>query len=164
MRIGKLGIRLFNGKFVLEDFVIDGLAATDRPFLNAKRIDVSLTWDALLRREVLLDSIEMSDWHMVIEQWPGGLHSFPKFNTGGGAAPFRDDDAVRADAERGSDVRRSRNTMERGRPESRDHRDQGRHLSRRGDVPWRDHQNPELPADERIDESAVSRRRRHRSL
>ena len=84
MRIGKLGIRLFNGKFVLEDFVIDGLAPTDRPFLTAKRIDVSLTWDALLRREVLLDSIEMSDWHMVIEQWPGGRHSFPKFNTGGG--------------------------------------------------------------------------------
>ena len=84
MHIGKLGVRLFNGKFVLEDFVIEGLSPTDRPFLTAKRIDVSLTWDAMFHREVLLDSVDMSDWHMVLEQWPGGRHSFPKFNTGGG--------------------------------------------------------------------------------
>src|SRR5512134_2268828 len=84
MHIGKLGVRLFNGKFVLEDFVIGGLSPTDRPFIKARRIDVSLAWDAMFHREVLLDSIEMSDWQMVIEQWPGGRHSFPKFNTGGG--------------------------------------------------------------------------------
>src|SRR5918999_5447929 len=47
MRIGKLGVRLFNGKFVLEDFVIEGLVPKDRPFITAKRIDISLTWDAL---------------------------------------------------------------------------------------------------------------------
>src|SRR6188768_2385834 len=52
MRIGRLGVRLLSGQFVVEDFVIGGLAATDRPFLEAKRIDVSLTWDALFRREV----------------------------------------------------------------------------------------------------------------
>jgi hypothetical protein len=84
MHIGRLGVRLLNGKFVLEDFVIEGLSPTDRPFLKAGRIDVSLAWDAMFRREVLLDSIEMSDWQMVVEQWPGGRHSFPKFNTGGG--------------------------------------------------------------------------------
>jgi len=84
MHIGRLGVRLFNGKFVLEDFVIEGLAPTDRPFLKAKRIDVSLTWDAMFRREVLLGSVEMSDWKMVLEQWAGGRHSFPKFNTGNG--------------------------------------------------------------------------------
>jgi hypothetical protein len=89
MRIGKLGVRLFNGKFVLEDFVIEGLAPTDRPFITAKRIDVSLAWDAMFHREVLLDSIEMTDWHMVIEQWSGGIHSFPKFNIGGGGGPKR---------------------------------------------------------------------------
>ncbi|HKY22096.1 MAG TPA: translocation/assembly module TamB domain-containing protein [Vicinamibacterales bacterium] len=82
MQIGKLGIRLFNGKFVLEDFVIGGLSPADRPFLRAKRIDISLTWDAMLRREVLIDSVDMSDWQMVIEQWPGGRHSFPNFNRG----------------------------------------------------------------------------------
>ena len=100
MHIGRLGVRLFNGKFVLEDFVIEGLVPTDRPFLTAKRIDVSLAWDALFRREVLVDSIEMTDWHMVLEQWAGGIHSFPKFNMGGGerSAAVRHDDAVRADA------------------------------------------------------------------
>ena len=84
MHIGRLGIRLFTGKFVVEDLVIGGLSPADRPFLTARRIDVSLTWDAMLRREVLLDSIEMTDWRMVIEQWAGGRHSFPKFTTGTG--------------------------------------------------------------------------------
>ncbi|HET9467351.1 MAG TPA: translocation/assembly module TamB domain-containing protein, partial [Vicinamibacterales bacterium] len=85
MHIGRLGVRLFNGKFVLEDFVIEGLEPSHRPFITAKRIDVSLTWDALFHREVLIDSIEMTDWHMVLEQWAGGKHSFPKFNLGGGS-------------------------------------------------------------------------------
>ncbi|RPI54747.1 MAG: hypothetical protein EHM55_09915 [Acidobacteria bacterium] len=84
MRIGKLGVRLLTGKFALDEFVIEGLSPQDRPFLTARRIDVSLAWDALFHREVLLDSIEMTDWHMVIEQWAGGRHSFPKFNMGGG--------------------------------------------------------------------------------
>ena len=82
MHIGRLGVRLFNGKFVLEDFVIEGLESTHRPFLTAKQIDVSLTWDALFHREVLVDSVVMTDWHMVLEQWAGGVHSFPKFNMG----------------------------------------------------------------------------------
>jgi hypothetical protein len=89
MHIGKLGVRLFNGKFVIEDFAIEGLVPTDRPFLAAKRIDVSLAWEALFRREVLLDSIVMSDWQMVLEQWAGGKHSFPTFNIGGGNGPRR---------------------------------------------------------------------------
>ena len=96
----RLGVRLFNGKFVIEDFVIEGLVPTDRPFLTAKRIDVSLAWEAMFRREVLVDSIVMSDWHMVLEQWAGGKHSFPKFNMGGGSRSeaIRHDDAVRAHA------------------------------------------------------------------
>jgi hypothetical protein len=89
MHIGRLGVRLFNGKFVLEDFSIDGLNSGDRPFITAKRIDVSLTWDALFHREVLVDSIEMTDWHMTIEQWAGSVHSFPKFNMGGGGGNRR---------------------------------------------------------------------------
>ena len=89
MRIGRLGVRLLNGQFVIEDFLIGGLTSTDRPFLEAKRIDVSLTWDALVRREVLLDSIVLSDWRMVIEQWPGGRHSFPRFTSGGASGPRR---------------------------------------------------------------------------
>jgi hypothetical protein len=89
MQIGRLGVRLFNGKFVLEDFVIGGLESGHRPFLTAKRIDVSLAWEALFHREVLVDSIVMTDWHMVLEQWAGGKHSFPKFNMGGGGGPRR---------------------------------------------------------------------------
>ena len=89
MHIGRLGVRLFSGKFVLEDFVIEGLVPTDRPFLTAKRIDVSLTWDAMFHREVLVDSVVMTDWHMVLEQWAGGKHSFPKFNMGGGGGRRR---------------------------------------------------------------------------
>src|SRR5688572_21115544 len=89
MHIGRLGVHIFSGKFAIENFVIEGLVPTDRPFLTAKRIDVSLTWDAMLRREVLIDSVEMTDWHMVLEQWAGGKHSFPKFNVGGGGGRRR---------------------------------------------------------------------------
>ena len=114
MHIGRLGVRLFNGKFVLEDFVIEGLVPTDRPFLTAKRIDVSLTWDALLpsrsarrfgrddrlahgaravgRRQAQLPEIQ----HGRQQQQPPAL---------------RHDDAVRADEEWNGHVRRSRIAM-----------------------------------------------------
>src|SRR5581483_3089649 len=59
MHIGRLSVRLFDGKFALDDFAIDGLNPGDRPFLRAKRIEVSLSWQAMLHREVLLDTIEM---------------------------------------------------------------------------------------------------------
>ncbi len=32
MHIGRLGVRLFNGKFVIEDFVIEGLVPPTAPF------------------------------------------------------------------------------------------------------------------------------------
>jgi hypothetical protein len=82
MHIGQLSVRLLNGKFVIRDFVIDGLEPGQRPFLKAKQIEVSLAWNAMFHREVLLDSIEMSDWDMLIEQWAGGRHSFPSFGSG----------------------------------------------------------------------------------
>src|SRR5262245_16269091 len=44
MHIGSLGVHLLNGKFVLNDFVIEGLSPTDKPFLRAKRLEVSLAW------------------------------------------------------------------------------------------------------------------------
>ncbi len=82
MHIGQLSVRLLSGKFVLNDFVIEGLEPSHRPFLKAKQLEVSLTWDAILHRELLLDSVEMSDWQMLIEQWAGGGHSFPQFGSG----------------------------------------------------------------------------------
>src|SRR5262245_59745852 len=82
MHIGSLSVHLLDGKFVLTDFVIEGLSPTDRPFLRTKRLEVSLAWQAMFHREVLLQSIEMSGWQMVVEQWQNGRHSFPKFTSG----------------------------------------------------------------------------------
>ena len=78
MTIGRLGIRIGSGKFVVEDLRIDGMFPNEPPWLVAKRIDVSLVWSALLRGEVLLDSIEMSDWKMVVESFPDGRQTFPR--------------------------------------------------------------------------------------
>ena len=77
--IGRLSIRLLTGTFVVENLRIGGLEKADRPFLVAKTIEVSMSFPALLHREVLVDSVVMSDWQMVVETWAGGKHSFPKF-------------------------------------------------------------------------------------
>jgi hypothetical protein len=86
MHIGRLGILLGRGRFVLEDVVIDGMQPGEEPWLVAKRIDVSLTWNALLHREVLLDTIEMTDWRMVVESFADGRQTFPRV-TGPPRAP-----------------------------------------------------------------------------
>jgi hypothetical protein len=78
MHIGRLGVHIARGRFVIEDLRIDGLTPESRPWLVAKRIDVSLAWKALWNREVLLDSIEMADWKMVVESFPGGVHNWPR--------------------------------------------------------------------------------------
>jgi TamB, inner membrane protein subunit of TAM complex len=80
MTIGRLGVHLGRGRFVLDDVRVDGLTPDDRPWLVAKRVEVSLTWGAILHREVLLDTIEMSDWRMVIETFPNGRHTWPRVN------------------------------------------------------------------------------------
>ena len=77
--IGTLSIRLLTGTFIIEDLRIGGLEVHDRPFLTARRIEVSMSFSALLHREVLVDSVVMSDWAMLVESWPNGRHSFPKF-------------------------------------------------------------------------------------
>ncbi len=78
MTIGRLGVQIGRGRFVVEDLRIDGMFPNEPPWLVAKRIDVSLTWSALFGREVLLDSIEMSDWRMVVESFPDGRQTFPR--------------------------------------------------------------------------------------
>jgi hypothetical protein len=78
MTIGRLGVQLGRGRFVVEDLKIDGMFPNEPPWLVAKRLDVSLTWGALFGREVLLDSIEMSDWRMVVESFPDGRQTFPR--------------------------------------------------------------------------------------
>ena len=78
MTIGRLGVHLARGRFVIENLQIDGMLPGEPPWLTAQRIEVSLTWGALLGREVLLDEIEMTDWRMVIESFPDGRQTFPR--------------------------------------------------------------------------------------
>jgi hypothetical protein len=80
MHIGRLGVRVARGHFVIEDLRIDGLTPEARPWLEAKRIEIALTWSALLHREVLVSSIEMSDWTMVVESFANGRHNWPRLN------------------------------------------------------------------------------------
>ena len=86
LTIGRLGVHLARGRFVIEDLQIDGMQPGEPPWLVAKRLDVSLTWRALFGREVLLDSIEMTDWRMVVESFPDGRQTFPRL-TGPPRAP-----------------------------------------------------------------------------
>jgi len=78
MTIGRLGVQLGRGRFVVEDLRIDGMYPHEPPWLVAKRIEVSLTWSALFGREVLFDSVEMTDWKMVVESFADGRQTFPR--------------------------------------------------------------------------------------
>ena len=78
MTMGRLGIHLGSGKFVVEDLRIDGMLPNEPPWLVVKRLDVSLKWSALLHSEVLLDTIEMTDWKMIVESFPNGRQTFPR--------------------------------------------------------------------------------------
>src|SRR5688572_16404519 len=82
MRIGRLSVRLWLGRYVVEDLVIEGLTPESRPFLTAKRITVSMPWSTIFNRRVVFDAIEMTDWLMFVETFPDGKHSFPKFTRG----------------------------------------------------------------------------------
>jgi hypothetical protein len=77
--IGRLSARLLRGHFVVEDLMIGGLSPGDKPFFTAKQIVVTMAWGALLRREVIIESVDLTDWNMVVEQFKDGRHSFPKF-------------------------------------------------------------------------------------
>ncbi|MFP5378493.1 MAG: translocation/assembly module TamB domain-containing protein [Vicinamibacteria bacterium] len=76
--IGRLGVQIARGRVVVEDLRVAGLLPGAQPWLVAGRIELSLTWGALLGREVLLDTIEMTDWRMVIESYVDGRQSFPR--------------------------------------------------------------------------------------
>ena len=79
VHIGRLGTYLFPGQFLIEDLVIEGLSPGDDPFFTTERIVISVSWPALLRGEVLVDSVEMGPWRMVAESFPDGRQSFPRF-------------------------------------------------------------------------------------
>jgi autotransporter translocation and assembly factor TamB len=93
MRIGALSIRLFDGRFIVHDIRIDGLAPTDEPFFAAGEIVASMPLWALLRRELVIESIEVGDWRAAVETWPGDRNNIPKLpfgsRAGGGASPVK---------------------------------------------------------------------------
>ena len=106
--IGRVGIYLLRGQFVVEDLTIGGLNPGDRPFLTAERITLSVVWPALLRGEFLADEVLMRDWEMLAESFPDGRQSFPAFvRQGGGETAAGGDDepappaAAAPDAEAG---------------------------------------------------------------
>ena len=79
MHIGRLSARLTPGVFVIDDLMIEGLTPTDRPFLTAKQITVKLPWWTAFTRKLTIESIEMTDWRMLVETFPNNRHNFPKF-------------------------------------------------------------------------------------
>jgi hypothetical protein len=82
-------VRLWNGKYRVEDLVISGLTPESRPFLTAGRIDISMPWDTLFNRRIVFDRIEMTDWNMYVETFPNGRHNFPRFTREGPRGPSR---------------------------------------------------------------------------
>ena len=79
LHIGGLSMRLFDGHFVVHDLVIEGISPKDDPFIRAREIDVAMPLWSLVRRELNITSIVMTDWQMKVESFPGGRHTFPKF-------------------------------------------------------------------------------------
>lgn len=78
LHIGRVSFRLVTGNFVFDDLRIDGITPESRPFLVAKRIEVSIPWGTLVDRRFVLRSIEMTDWDMYVEVLPDGRHSLPR--------------------------------------------------------------------------------------
>ena len=78
LHIGRVSARLLPGVFVFDDLRIDGLTPSDRPFLTARQITVRLPWWTIFSRKLIVESVEMADWHMLVETFPNGRHNFPR--------------------------------------------------------------------------------------
>jgi hypothetical protein len=80
IHIGALKVRLIRGRVELDDFLVEGLKPTDRPFFTAKHLSFSFDWSGLAQRrpEIIMTSVEMTDWRMLVERFHG-YDNFPKF-------------------------------------------------------------------------------------
>ncbi len=149
--IGRLSIRLLTGHVIVEDLRIGGLEKTDRPFLDARRIEVALDFSALAHREVLIESVRMSDWTMAVETWPNGRHSFPKFarerKEPPGTEAVRHHGAVGGRRPRRVLLRGSRRAVVDRRTQSRSHRQEDGWLRRHGPLHQRHGGDSAVPAD-----------------
>jgi hypothetical protein len=79
VHIGKISARVIPGRYVVQNLTIDGLSPNDRPFLTAREIEVSMPFWTLFNRRVVFNAIHMTDWKMLVESFPNGRHSFPRF-------------------------------------------------------------------------------------
>jgi hypothetical protein len=73
LHLGRLGIQIGRGRFVVEDVRIEGLKKSDAPFFAAKRVTVDFPWWQVFNtHEFLIRSVEMTDWTMQIEKFQRG--------------------------------------------------------------------------------------------
>jgi hypothetical protein len=79
VHIERMSVRLWDGKYQFENFVIDGPATDSPPFLTAKLITVSMLWNTLADRRVVFDDVEMTDWTMHVANRLDGRNGLPKF-------------------------------------------------------------------------------------
>lgn len=80
-RMGGLSVKLLTGDFVVEDVEIDGLHEGDRPFFKAKSVVLDVPWWSILQRDLIVRSVQLTDWDMLVETHPDGRHNFPKFTS-----------------------------------------------------------------------------------
>ena len=85
MHIRELGVRLWDGSYVIRGLQIDGLTPQSRPWLTADEIVVEMpSRRSLFSRQIMIESITMTGWKMYVEVTPDGKHSFPDFKRGSG--------------------------------------------------------------------------------
>ena len=78
LHIGRISARLVPGTFVFDDLMIEGLTPAERPFLTAKRVTVRIPWWTIATRKLIVESVDMTDWHMVVETLPERPPQFPE--------------------------------------------------------------------------------------
>ena len=89
LTIGGLSIRLALARFEFTDLRISGPTPEHPPFLTAGKITVSMFWSTLVNRRVVIDAIEMTDWRMVVESFPGNVNTFLALPRPGGGGQRR---------------------------------------------------------------------------
>jgi hypothetical protein len=78
VHIGRLGLNVGRGQLMLEDVRVEGLTPAHLPWLVAERVELALTWKALLGRELLFDTANLSDWTLTIESYANAIHNWPR--------------------------------------------------------------------------------------
>ncbi len=86
VHIGRFGLNLGRGQLVAEDVLVEGGTPANDPWLRAGKIEVSLTWNAILGRELLFDTMAIDDWTLLVESYANAVNNWPRL-TGPPRAP-----------------------------------------------------------------------------